>query len=53
MEFPQGIHIFVTKQFNINFIRMKKSILIAALGLFSLSAMAQDANPKRASFSQQ
>ena len=46
MEFLQGIHIFVTKQFNINFIRMKKSILIAALGLFSLSAMAQDAKPE-------
>ena len=25
---------------------MKKSILIAALGLFSLSAMAQDAKPE-------
>ena len=29
-----------------NVIRMKKSILIAALGLFSLSVMAQDAKPQ-------
>ena len=29
---------------------MKKSILIAALGLFSLSAMAQDAKPEELRF---
>ena len=33
-------------KFNINVIRMKKSILIAALGLFSLNMTAQDTKPE-------
>ena len=46
MEIQQGLPIFASKINYINFIRMKKTILIAALGLFSLSAMAQDAKPE-------
>ena len=51
---PRILYLCNQNKFNINVIRMKKSILIAALGLFSLSTMAQDAKPEEgASFSRQ
>ena len=47
MVIKRGILIFVAKtNLNINVIRMKKSILIAALGLFSLNMTAQDTKPE-------
>lgn len=53
MEIQQRLPIFASKINYINFIKMKKTIIIAALGLFSLSTMAQDANPKKDLYSQQ
>lgn len=39
-------YICAQNKFNMNVIRMKKSILIAALGLCSLGMTAQDAKPQ-------